>query len=230
MLYKKDWGAFSLGYITLIDHVISQGKSKVQSVLDVGCGTGDLLNELDGRGYELYGLDLSNEMINIAKEKNSNIDLQVADIKKFNYNRQFDLIISSFDVMNYVTNPQELSTVFHNIRRHLSQTGHLIFDFNTVDLYQERHHGTIKRSYEEAYFEQKLTYDEDKRIAKTRFIFEDGFEEEHIQYAYTYEEVKTVLENAGFTITYRYKNLALDPCDDKTYKMFIVATISREQV
>ena len=56
----------------------------VKTILDLGCGTGLHTRELIKRGYEISGLDLSNEMIAIAKERNPSVQFNVGDMSNFN--------------------------------------------------------------------------------------------------------------------------------------------------
>ena len=56
--YKKDWGNDSIRYIDLITNVINTLDLKITSILDVGCGTGILANELKKMNFEVSGMDI----------------------------------------------------------------------------------------------------------------------------------------------------------------------------
>lgn len=220
--YDKDWGHFSLGYLAVIDEVVGDERGNGLSVLDIGCGTGDLLCALDSKGYKGFGFDQAKEMINVAKIKGKNVDLSIADIHDFHYDQFFDIIICSFDVINYVS-PVQLKEVFVNITKHLNGEGYFIFDFNTVELYKTKHSGTIKRKFGEEEYKQILKYDEKSKVATTVFEFKDGFKEKHTQYAYTYEEIKAAITSSGMEIVQKYQNLILEEYCGNGYKVFLVA-------
>lgn len=73
------------------------GHDKAVRILDIGCGTGRHSIELAKRGYEIVGIDLSESLLNRAKEKasekNVQIDFRKHDARKLNFEREFDLVI-----------------------------------------------------------------------------------------------------------------------------------------
>lgn len=104
-----------------------------KTILDGGCGTGGHAIPLAKRGYEVTGIDLSEEMINIAKEKASkigvNVDFNVMDLCELQLNKKFDVCICMFAVIDYVTDNKDLSKALSNIREHLKNDSLFIFDF-----------------------------------------------------------------------------------------------------
>lgn len=108
-------------------------KFETRSILDGGCGTGGHAIPLAKRGYEVTGIDLSKEMISIAKEKASrngtNVNFSVMDLRKFELNKKFDAAICMFAVINYLADDKELIGALHNMRKHVQDNSLLIFDF-----------------------------------------------------------------------------------------------------
>jgi SAM-dependent methyltransferase len=108
-------------------------KFETRSILDGGCGTGGHAIPLAKRGYEVTGIDLSKEMISIAKEKTSkngtNVNFNVMDLRKLQLNKKFDAAICMFAVISYLTEDKGLIEALHNIRKHLKDSALLIFDF-----------------------------------------------------------------------------------------------------
>jgi SAM-dependent methyltransferase len=106
---------------------------KPVKILDVGCGTGGHLVHLARRGYEVVGIDKSESMAQIAKEKirkyNLCAKIIVADVLDFNLDEKFDACISMFAVIDYIIKTDDIIKAFKNIRRHLKQGGLLIFDY-----------------------------------------------------------------------------------------------------
>lgn len=221
--YKKDWGKESVRYIDLIKNVISIFNLKVSSILDVGCGTGILANKLKNMNFAVSGIDISEDMIKVAKETTEGIEFAVSDMRNFNLNKTFDMITCAFDAINYVTHDEDMQNTINNIYHHLNEGGVFVFDINTPYLYEDKHFGTIKREYEGIHFQQILEYNRTTEIGRTVFDFGNNNLEKHVQRAYSVEKMDKYLLNAGFEIAGRYKNFRMDPIEDRTYKVFYVA-------
>jgi len=101
-----------------------------KTLLDIGCGTGKHLKFFKELGYLVSGIDLSPDMINEAKKNLSQKDgLFCCSSTDFNLNLKYDVIISLFHVINYITTNKNLQKTFKNISEHLSNGGVFIFDF-----------------------------------------------------------------------------------------------------
>ena len=104
-----------------------------KTILDGGCGTGGHAIPLAKRGYDVTGIDRSEEMIKIAKEKASksgvNINFNVMDLLKLRLNKKFDACICMFAVIDYLTNNKDLLKALLNIKEHLKGGSLFIFDF-----------------------------------------------------------------------------------------------------
>jgi len=220
--YKKGWGKESIKYGDLIYNVINIYNLNINSVLDVGCGTGILASKLYNENFEVSGIDISEDMINVAKETTTGIEFAVADMVNFTLNKKFQLITCAFDALNYLVTDSDMKKTLKNIFLHLEDNGIFIFDINTPVLYEEKHFGIIDRKFDNIEFKQILEYDKASKIGKTVFDFGDNQCETHIQKAYTVEEMDAFLLNSGFEIMNRYKDFRLSPIDDKAYKIFYV--------
>lgn len=107
-----------------------------RTILELGCGTGGHAFYLARRGYSITGVDLSEEMLNIAREKYltsvdascGSINFQLGDIRNVYLGKTFDAIISLFHVVSYQTGNIDLLETFRNVKRHLTPDGVFIFD------------------------------------------------------------------------------------------------------
>jgi SAM-dependent methyltransferase len=127
LLYRdKDYK----GEVDYIQKLITQfSTNKVESILDLGCGTGTHVNLLSQKGYSVAGVDRSQKMIDIAKtRKTDQTEFFLGDITTINLEKQFDVIVSLFHVISYITNNEDLDAFFRNISKHLKNNGLLIFD------------------------------------------------------------------------------------------------------
>jgi len=113
-----------------IKNLIMERGYNGKSVLDIGCGTGKHLKYFKDDGYDVAGVDLSENMILEAKKHlNQENDLICSKASDFKFNKKFDLIISLFHVMSYQTSNEEIEKVFFNVKEHLIKDGLFIFDF-----------------------------------------------------------------------------------------------------
>jgi len=104
----------------------------IKTVLDLGCGTGKHCFILNKMGYRINGVDISPNMIAIAKKKAKDgicpIDFTVGDIRTVLLHRQFDAAISMFSVIGYQNSQKDITATFMNVARHLKAGGLFIFD------------------------------------------------------------------------------------------------------
>jgi len=105
---------------------------KIHSVIDIGCGTGSHDLALDKRGYAVVGIDLSSEMVEIAKEKIKNKKTQLeffqGDARRFDLGKKFDAAISMVAVLSYQITNEEIISSFKRARCHLDAGSLFIFD------------------------------------------------------------------------------------------------------
>jgi len=124
-----------------IDHefflnAISQTGGKV---LEVGVGTGRFFTDALNRGADIYGIDISQSMIEVLKGKldttqHHRVSLQ--SIVDFRFDFRFDLIIAPFRVLMHVLEKDEQLQALNNVYRHLNPGGKFIFDTFVPDLNQ----------------------------------------------------------------------------------------------
>lgn len=111
------------------------GSGNTRHILDLGCGSGGHAIPLAQRGYELFGVDQAPEMINLAQKKayaknlQSSILFETANIQTLKLERVFDAVISMFAVLSYQTTNAQLFATLKNVRAHLRPGGLFICDF-----------------------------------------------------------------------------------------------------
>lgn len=123
LLYKdKDYER----EVDFIEQVFSHyGKPK--NVLEVGCGTGNYAQILHRKGYSVTGLDISENMIKLAKGKCDCV-FQVGDIRSISISGKFDSCVSMFAVMGYMVENSDVLKALCNVRAHLKPGGLFVFD------------------------------------------------------------------------------------------------------
>ncbi len=116
-----------------IDSIVRKFHPGSSSILDIGCGTGLHDIELSKIGYTVTGIDISCDMIDVAKSNLQKTPQKIDFIhdpnQKFCQNEKFDVIVSLFHVMSYQTTQLELDRIFQSVSRNLKPNGIFIFDY-----------------------------------------------------------------------------------------------------
>ena len=133
-------------------------------VLDLGCGTGSMTELLAGAGYDMIGVDASEEMLELAYEKRAesghDILYLLQDMREFELYGTVRAIVSVCDSLNYITEEEELLHVFRLVRNYLDPDGVFFFDMNTIYKYSEMlGETTIAENREEGSFIWENYYD-----------------------------------------------------------------------
>lgn len=113
-----------------IRRLIHQHKPKAKTLLELACGTGAILKIL-GKYYDVAGLDLSSQMLAIARKKLPHVRFYRKDMVRFDLGTKFDVIICVFDSINHVLRFPDWQKIFRNVTRHLEPDGLFLFDINT---------------------------------------------------------------------------------------------------
>ena len=103
-----------------------------RSIINFGCGTGRHDVELAKLGYRCVGIDLSEQMIEIAREnaekKGLDIEFSVSDIRDYKSERKYEAVISLFHVISYQSTNEDVLAAFRTARNMLEKGGVLLFD------------------------------------------------------------------------------------------------------
>lgn len=189
-------------------------RSRVVDVLELGCGSGSHAKFLTKSWKNIYGIDMSTRMIEIAKNKKiKNFTPQVGDITKFDFKIKFDLVISLFHVISYLNSDNEIRNCLDCVNRHLKVGGIFIFDFwYTPAVYNLRPEVKIKR-YQNKKIE--ITRISEPDVINTSSIVNVNFEifiknkktnqitkliEQHSMRHFTINELKHFAAMSGFEI------------------------------
>ncbi len=129
--YEKE--IFTQGTLGEVDFIEKEiNKDKNCEILDIGCGTGRHAIELAKRGYNVTGIDLSESMIKKARENakkyNLDVDFQIADARKLNFEDQFDLVVMMCEGAFPLMETDEMNfEILKNASKALNKNGKLIF-------------------------------------------------------------------------------------------------------
>ena len=107
---------------------LDQKNIRVKTAMDLACGTGVLCELLTQNGIEASGMDFSEGMIQIAKERNSAIHYDVADMITYRPEKQFDLVTCTGDAINHISDLADVEQIFQNVYAYTAPGGYFIFD------------------------------------------------------------------------------------------------------
>jgi SAM-dependent methyltransferase len=206
-VYDLGWGDFSSKYMEMIEELLAEHDITRARILDLACGSGNLAIALARKGHVVRGLDLSPQMIDLARSKASGlsgVSFEVQDMADFRLAGIFDLVTCTYDSVNYLTDVGQVSGLFRRAADSLAQPGRLVFDSNTDCLYTNRHKGTHRRELGGQSLVQKCSYDRQKREAVTVFEFSGGETETHVQRPYDLPELELLLAESGLRVVGAY--------------------------
>lgn len=110
-------------------------------VVDLGCGTGKLTELLASRGYDMIGVDLSEDMLAIAFERmieaGTSTIYTLQDMRDFEIYGAAGAMVSAGDSINYLLTEEDLEAMFRCVKRGLLPGGVFVFDFKTTHLYRD---------------------------------------------------------------------------------------------
>lgn len=112
----------------LIDELIQQYKQSAgNALLDIACGTGMHLSFLR-KNYMVEGLDLDEQMLEIARQRNPGVTFHHADMADFSLGRRFDAILCLFSSIGYVKTVPRLRQALQTMRRYLNPGGVVLIE------------------------------------------------------------------------------------------------------
>ena len=210
-------------------------------VVELGCGTGSFTQVMKNLGYDIMGIDMSPEMLNLARQKSADAGLDIMyleqDMRELDLYCTAGTIVSVCDSVNYVLEDEEIIETFRLVNNFLYPGGVFIFDFNTLFKYRDViGDTTIAENRDDCSFIWDNYYDDDSHINEydlTIFAKVDSEKElfarsveTHYQRGYTLDEMKGFVEAAGLSfVTAIDADTHEDPTDDSE-RIYIVA---REQ-
>ncbi len=207
-------------------------------VVELGCGTGSFTQVMYRLGYDIMGIDLSPEMLNLARMKCAsegyNIMYLEQDMRELDLYCTTGTIVSVCDSINYILEDDEVIETFKLVNNFLYPGGVFIFDFNTLHKYRDViGDATIAENREDCSFIWDNYYHEDEHINEYDLtIFARCSEDEeifrrsvetHFQRGYTLDEMKAFVEKAGLTFVKAIDVDTHEDPDEDSERIYIVA-------
>ncbi|MDT2818041.1 class I SAM-dependent methyltransferase [Vagococcus lutrae] len=138
--YNKNFSIFYDNFLTGIAESMAlfyieqlNLKEDTGTVLDLMCGTGTLLNIFTDIGWTGTGVDLSSEMLNIARKKDDSIRYIEEDATMYlDRDQKYQLVTCTADALNHLNDISLIDKLFYNVFSMLTDDGYFVFDMNTL--------------------------------------------------------------------------------------------------
>ena len=200
------WAAF-------LDELWSADPEGVRSVLDLCCGTGLLAGELIARGYRVVGVDASEAMLALARERlGPEVTLRRMTLPDLTVDGVFDAAVCTFDGLNYL-NPDELRLTMAAVARRLRPAGWFVFDLHTDAMMEFTISNPVVAGESAGNdFVIRSVVDPSARTCDTKIELtrpRDGepFTEQHRQYFHADADVRAALAGCGLRGDRRWRGV-----------------------
>ena len=191
--------------------------------MDLACGTGVLCEILHSSGMEAAGMDFSEGMIAIARERNGQIPYDVADMTTYRPDRQFDLVTCTGDAINHIAALVDVEKIFQNVHTYLTPGGYFVFDIlNEQEVSDSEPFEMDYDAHTRVWFQ--MTRPGEGKVNLQIRVFEDGVEalEENIRETiHDPQQICRMLQNCGFTVERCADSLLEDGSHGTTW--FVIA-------
>lgn len=238
----SSYNTFALFYDRLTENVEYQVRSEYISnffsqynkpnckVLDLACGTGSISRYLCEKGYMVYGIDLSEDMLTVASSKQiPNLTLLKGDMRQFELPEKVDACVCSLDAINHLTSFSDVSECFGCVNDNLNENGIFIFDVNTQYKHREvLFNNTFVFDEEDFYLVWDNCYLENDIVEITLdlFVFNgknyDRYFEQFSEKAYSVKDLKEALVYNNFEILGVYDELTENQPREDSERLYFV--------
>ncbi|NLO08941.1 MAG: class I SAM-dependent methyltransferase [Clostridiales bacterium] len=219
-----------------IENILKQHGFDKGLVLELGCGTGAMTRRMATRGYDMIGIDMSEDMLSLARQrsegKKDGILYLCQDMREFELYGTVAAVFCVCDTINYMLSPEELSKVFRLVANYLDPGGLFIFDMDTVYLYEEvlgdnisiMNHEAGDFIWENSFYPDEMIND----VNLTLFLKQESslyrkHEETHVRRAYSVDTIRRLLDEAGLDMLGAYHELTDEEPRVDSERIYIVA-------
>jgi ubiquinone/menaquinone biosynthesis C-methylase UbiE len=206
-----------------------------KTVADLACGTGGITNALAARGYRATGIDLSEDMLYVAREKARKSGLRIPyicqNIVQLELHKPVDAIVCMCDGLNYILDKADLKKALERIYHFLNPGGILVFDISShYKLSSVLGNHTMADTGEDISLIWLNQFNKETQILEMNLTFftKDGSrykrtDETHLQRAYQEDEILALLTECNFTDTESFSPDRLTSPKKRSQRIFFAA-------
>ena len=181
-----------------------------RTAVDLACGTGSVALLLARKGLQVVGVDLSADMLcqanQKAQEQNADVLFICQPLQELSLSRGVDLAVCALDSLDYITNPEDCREAIRRVYRVLNPGGCFIFDVNTPEKLRAMDGQVFLDEDDDVYCVWRGEFEEETNVCSYAMdLFQrsgDAWQrsfEEHCEYAYSEQQLRGYLKEAGFT-------------------------------
>lgn len=130
------------------------------TILDLACGSGIFLLNMNLYGYPTDGLDLSSQMIDLCKDKifinHVNCNLYIDNMATFKLDKTYDNITCYFDSINHLNTENEVKEMLDSVYNHLNKGGLFLFDIFSYSRFLDANNTDISEDFEDFSYNWKM--------------------------------------------------------------------------
>ena len=183
---------------------------KPRTAVDLACGTGSVTEILARKGYDVLGVDMSEEMLTVAAmklmEQGFMPRFSCQLLQNLRLPRAVDMAVCALDSLDYILNPDDCKEAIRRVWKALNPGGIFIFDVNTPEKLRAMDGQVFLDEDDDVFCVWRGEFDEETNICSYGMdLFQREGEswqrsfEEHREYAYSREQLTGFLKDAGFT-------------------------------
>ncbi len=215
LYHDKDYTAEAEYFSGLIRRFES---TPTTTLLEFGAGSGAHQAALRELGYNITGVELSEDMCELASQRGANV--AIGDFRDYDHPETVDAVLALFHVVNYLTSDSDLRAGFANARRHLKPGGLFVFDMWFEDaVVSEQPETRVKRVSANGLDVVRVAEPQWNKLDKTVqvnysvFAKEHGqtlwemSEESHLMRYLSLEDVKQIASETGFEVSHAEETL-----------------------
>lgn len=192
---------------------------EIKSLLDLGCGQGELMGLFEQYGITCEGIDLSERMVKQASKNGYKAEHKsICDVTK-----SYDAIVSVFDVLNFIS-WDELEEFLACVHAALNEKGLFVFDVNTLHGFEDVAEGTMVVDEQTRFLSVDAVY-EDERLTTTFTLFtqqDEIFFKEQASIAQYYHPLEYFKNLKNFQLI---NSFYLDLYDEKDKALFVLQKV-----
>ncbi len=206
-------------------------------LLDLACGTGTVSLILSQMGYDVIGVDASEDMLSVAQEKkmetNEDVIFLCQRMEELDLFGTINACVSTLDSINHVTDEETVKEIFRRVSLFMEDKGLFIFDVNTPYKHREiLADNTFVYDTDDVYCVWQNSTDENLLTKVSLDIFEKDEDDEETYYRYCEEfsergyeldKIKQWLETSKFEVIGVYEEMTKQPVKADTQRAVFVA-------
>ena len=196
--------------VDFYEQILAREGVKPRTCVDLACGTGSVTAILARRGYQVTGVDMSEEMLTEAAMKTMDMEnppvFSCQLLQQLRLPRAVDMAVCALDSLDYITDPADCAEAIRRAYRALNPGGIFIFDVNTPGKLRAMDGQVFLDEDDDVFCVWRGEFDEDTNICSYGMdlfqrqgkVWHRSFEE-HREYAYSQAQLTGFLKAAGFT-------------------------------